>query len=84
MVFEQIISSDTWQSTKSTLTSTSGMNKAILPLPEIQTAPLKQHTSPSPEIQATSAKRQRTTDEDALTKGCYLLYIFFQLASAMT
>ncbi|KAJ9541558.1 hypothetical protein OSB04_028064 [Centaurea solstitialis] len=62
------VPTDTWQSTKSTLTSTSGMNKAILPLPEIQMAPSKQHTSPSPEIQATSAKRQRTTDEHALTK----------------
>ncbi|KAI3746899.1 hypothetical protein L6452_09341 [Arctium lappa] len=62
------VPTDTWQSTKSTLTSTSGMNKAVLPLPEIQMAPLKQHKSLSPEIQVTSMKRQRTTDEDALPK----------------
>ncbi|KVI08297.1 ARID/BRIGHT DNA-binding domain-containing protein [Cynara cardunculus var. scolymus] len=69
--FEQVyyFKAKAWTpSTKSTLTSTSGMNKAVLPLPEIQMAPLKQQTSLSPEIQVTSVKRQRTTDEDASSK----------------
>ncbi|KAI3723427.1 hypothetical protein L2E82_34990 [Cichorium intybus] len=44
------VPTDTWQSTKSTLTSMSEMNKVVLP---------------SPENQVTSGKRQRTETEEA-------------------
>ncbi|KAI7732040.1 hypothetical protein M8C21_009701 [Ambrosia artemisiifolia] len=49
------VPTDTWQSTKSTPTSTLEMNKSVLPLPEVK---------------ETSLKRPRTiTEEDASTKG---------------
>ncbi|KAI3697085.1 hypothetical protein L6452_29827 [Arctium lappa] len=64
------VSTDTWQSTKSTLTSTSGMSKAVLPLPEFQMNQMKQQRSPSAETQVTPIKRQRTTTiEDSLPTG---------------
>lgn len=71
-------SSDTWQSTQTTPTSTSGMSTALLPSPEVQMNPLKQPMATSEEIQPSSVKRQRTiTEQELLPEGCYhdLLYI---------
>ncbi|KAI3738864.1 hypothetical protein L2E82_29075 [Cichorium intybus] len=56
------VSSDIWQSTKSTLTSNSGLNKAVLPLPQFQ----MDGRSP---YEVTPMKQQRTTIEDLLPKA---------------
>nr|XP_043611824.1 high mobility group B protein 15-like [Erigeron canadensis] len=55
------VSNDTWQNTKHSLTSTSGINKTQLPLPKSQVL--------SAETQALSMKRQKTSIEDVLPKG---------------
>ncbi|KAL4561120.1 hypothetical protein LXL04_033282 [Taraxacum kok-saghyz] len=59
------VSVDTWQSTKSTMTSTRGLNKAVLPLSQFQ----MDGRSPSAETHVSLMKRQRTTIDDSLPKA---------------